>query len=77
MANSRNLKTLYANPPIFMHFLNQQTYRMVDMEDHRQLFDLIQKMLAYEPSERISLAEALRHPFFDHVPPFHRLDIFR
>ena len=50
---------------------------MVDMEDHRHLFDLIQKMLAYEPSERISLAEALRHPFFDHVPPFQRLDIFR
>ena len=50
---------------------------MVDMEDHRQLFDLVQKMLAYEPSERISLSDALRHPFFDNVPPFHRLDIFR
>ena len=50
---------------------------MTDLEEHKLLFDLIEKMLRYEPSERISLNEALRHPFFDTVPPFHRLDIFR
>ena len=27
--------------------------------------DLIEKMLVYEPSMRISAAEALIHPFFD------------
>ncbi|PVD31954.1 hypothetical protein C0Q70_07380 [Pomacea canaliculata] len=35
-----------------------------DNEDHRQLFDLIEKMLAYEPSSRYNLRQAMRHPFF-------------
>lgn len=52
-------------------------YRSSDTEDHRALFDLIGKMLAYEPSDRVSLAEALRHPFFSPIPPYQRLDIYR
>ncbi|KAF0297504.1 Serine/threonine-protein kinase Doa [Amphibalanus amphitrite] len=32
--------------------------------EHAQLFDLIQRMLEYEPTQRISLRDALRHPFF-------------
>ena len=52
-------------------------YKMVDADDHRQLFDLILKMLAYDPSERISLNEALRHPFFSSIPPYQKLDIYR
>jgi dual-specificity kinase len=28
------------------------------------LLDLLKKMLVYEPSQRISAREALRHPFF-------------
>jgi len=31
---------------------------------HLQLFDLIEKMLEYEPSSRITLSESLSHPFF-------------
>ncbi|XP_005795375.1 dual specificity protein kinase CLK4-like isoform X1 [Xiphophorus maculatus] len=34
-------------------------------EDHRLLFDLIEKMMEYDPSKRLSLEQALRHPFFD------------
>ncbi|XP_075219805.1 dual specificity protein kinase CLK2-like isoform X2 [Lycorma delicatula] len=48
-------------------------YQTVDDEDHRQLFDLISRMLEYEPSQRITLGEALRHPFFDKIPPHQRL----
>jgi len=33
----------------------------------RQLIDLISRMLKYKPSERITVAEALRHPFFSSV----------
>ncbi|MEE6512086.1 hypothetical protein FKM82_019011 [Ascaphus truei] len=33
--------------------------------DHQLLFDLIQRMLEYDPTKRITLDEALRHPFFD------------
>ena len=50
---------------------------MGESEDHLMLFDLVMKMLSYDPNERISLDEALRHPFFDSVPPHHRLDIHR
>ncbi|XP_061091607.1 dual specificity protein kinase CLK1-like [Conger conger] len=32
--------------------------------DQEQLFDLIQKMLEYDPSKRIPLDQALKHPFF-------------
>lgn len=30
----------------------------------RQLFDLLSHMLVYKPSKRITMNEALRHPFF-------------
>ncbi|XP_032809804.1 dual specificity protein kinase CLK2 isoform X1 [Petromyzon marinus] len=40
-------------------------YVVCDDAQHHQLFDLIEKMLQYEPSKRITLGEALKHPFFD------------
>lgn len=43
-----------------------------DDEDTRQLFDLIRKMLEYEATQRISLSEALNHPFFDKIPTYMR-----
>ena len=50
---------------------------MSDGDDHRQLFDLILKMLVYDPADRITLAEALRHPFFNGVMGHQKLDIYR
>jgi CDC-like kinase len=43
-------------------------YMQSESEDHRLLFDLIVKMLEYEANTRISLSEALRHPFFARMP---------
>lgn len=51
-------------------------YQNGDDDDHRQLFDLIARMLEYEPSSRLTLGEALHHPFFDKLPPHQRLDDF-
>ncbi|CAG9769493.1 unnamed protein product [Ceutorhynchus assimilis] len=48
-------------------------YKQSDDIDHNYLFDLIFKMLDYEPSERITLKEALKHPFFDKIPGNQRL----
>lgn len=39
-------------------------YMITDDEEHRLLFDLISRMLEYEIIHRITLSEALRHPFF-------------
>lgn len=40
-------------------------YASTGDEEVRNLFDLIRKMLAYDPKERLSLRRALEHPFFD------------
>lgn len=41
-----------------------QQYMTTQSADHEQLFDLVQKMLEYDPTKRLSLDQALRHPFF-------------
>ncbi|XP_029673927.1 dual specificity protein kinase CLK2 isoform X2 [Formica exsecta] len=48
-------------------------YMLSDDEEHRQLFDLVQRMLEYEPSQRITLKDALTHQFFDALPASQRL----
>lgn len=32
-------------------------------EEHEQYYDLVERMLRYEPAERITMAEALKHPW--------------
>lgn len=44
-----------------------------DKPEHLQLFDLIRRMLEYEPTKRITLDKALRHPFFAKLPANKRL----
>lgn len=43
-------------------------YILSDEEEHKQLIDLIEDMLEYEPERRITLEKALGHPFFDKLP---------
>lgn len=47
---------------------------MSDEQDHQQLFDLIEKMLDYDPKRRLTLVEALRHPFFERLLPEQRIN---
>lgn len=44
-----------------------------DNEEHRNLFDLISQLLEYEPNNRLTLANALDHPFFKRLPTKKRL----
>jgi len=44
-------------------------YMTIDIAEHRQLFDLIERMLEYDVSDRITLADALKHPFFNRLTP--------
>ena len=48
-------------------------YQVTDDDDHALLFDLVGLMLEYEPSQRVALTDALKHPFFDKLPPHMRL----
>ncbi|KAG5672772.1 hypothetical protein PVAND_002867 [Polypedilum vanderplanki] len=48
-------------------------YVMSETPDHLQLFDLIRKMLDYDPATRITLEQALRHPYFSKLPPQYKL----
>jgi len=54
-----------------------KNYQQNDAEDHENLFNLIKAMLSYEPNDRISLDQVLRHPFFDKISFVHRLDYRR
>ncbi|CAF0918642.1 unnamed protein product [Rotaria sordida] len=49
-------------------------YMMSDEQDHQQLFELIEKMLEYDPKRRITLVDALRHPFFERLLPEQRIN---
>ena len=46
---------------------------MSDEQDHQQLFELIEKMLDYDPKRRLTLADSLRHPFFERLLPEQRI----
>ena len=46
----------------------QRYIRHKDDPEHLKLVDLIARMLEYDPTKRISLAEAINHPFFDAIP---------
>lgn len=60
--------------PILEHFFQAlELYLHSTNEDEKQLFDLIKKMLEYEPAQRSTLSEALSHPFFDKLPSYQRL----
>lgn len=48
-------------------------YMLSNSEEHLELFDLITRMLEYEPTQRITVAEALQHPFFQRLPLQQRL----
>ncbi|XP_042908738.1 dual specificity protein kinase CLK2 isoform X3 [Parasteatoda tepidariorum] len=48
-------------------------YIHVDDEEHRLLYELVSRMLEYEPSQRITLEEALAHPFYDKLEPEQKL----
>lgn len=39
-------------------------YMTSEASEHRQLFDLIERMLEYDPADRMVLSDALRHPYF-------------
>lgn len=49
-------------------------YLLSEEDEHKQLFDLIQRMLEYEPSQRITLKDSLSHPFFDLLPASWKLN---
>lgn len=48
--------------------LLSSTSSSMSEEDERLVYDLVKKMLEYNPEKRITLKEALKHPFFEKMP---------
>uniref|UniRef100_A0A336MV76 dual-specificity kinase n=1 Tax=Culicoides sonorensis TaxID=179676 RepID=A0A336MV76_CULSO len=44
-------------------------YVITESPEHLQLFELIRRMLDYDPTTRITLGEALKNPFFQKLAP--------
>ena len=44
-----------------------------DDEETMELFDLIEKMLEYEPEKRLKLSQAMDHPYFERLRPEEKL----
>ncbi|KAL5969483.1 Dual specificity protein kinase CLK2, partial [Taenia solium] len=51
-----------------------QRYCKEENQDTLDMFDLISKMLEYDPADRICLAAAMSHPFFLRIPSNQRLN---
>lgn len=49
----------------FLLFFFQRYLKEPDSQGHCDLFDLIEKMLIYEPDKRCTLKQAMRHPFLN------------
>jgi CDC-like kinase len=49
-----------------------QRYMLCTDEATEAMFDLITRMLEYEPSQRITLRDALQHKYFDVLPEQHK-----
>lgn len=54
-----------------------QKYLLSHGTEHHQFFDLMEKMLEYEPLKRIPLPSALEHPFFMPLHHLGRTQIWR
>lgn len=54
-----------------------QKYLSSQSSEHHQLFNLMEQMLQYEPSKRISLSSALKHPFFSGLSQPRRSRLWR
>ncbi|XP_013400721.1 dual specificity protein kinase CLK2 isoform X1 [Lingula anatina] len=48
-------------------------YMVCDSDGDMNLFNLIERMLEYDPTSRITLKEALEHPFFSTLPDSQKL----
>lgn len=44
---------------------SKQNYMTSKSQAHEELFDLIEKMLHYDVTKRITVDDAIQHPFFD------------
>lgn len=49
---------------LYLCVVLHQRYLTSNNKDHEQLFDLIEKMLDYDPAKRLTLDQCLQHPFF-------------
>ena len=56
------------------HCYNLKRYQSGKTHEEDLLFDLIARLLEYQPEKRLSAAEALQHPFFFPLPSALRSD---
>ena len=53
--------------PIIKSFTWKQVFKNKSMENQNEFFDLLSKILIYNPKSRINPSDALTHPFFNQI----------
>lgn len=61
---TQNLNWKTGEEDAVRHYLPLEEYMSFESIDDEEFFELLQEMLKFEPTERISLEQALFHPFF-------------
>ena len=62
--------------PTFVHLFSCRRHGPATREGQEEsvMLDLVARMLDYDPDRRMTLKEALKHPFFDRLSVFQKLE---
>ncbi len=52
---------------MFKEYVTPTSDNVLDLRFASDFVDLLRRLLAYDPNERITASQALRHPYFNYI----------